>query len=113
MKYIDRINNSAIQEFTLTNIDDGSDINCKLRYLPSQFCWMIDVSSGDFAVNGVIVTISPNILSQWSNVINFGIAFTSIDGFESFYIADFKSERTKMYLLSADEVQQVEDAINA
>lgn len=113
MLLVDRLNNSALQEFTLNNIDDGSIITCNLRYLSTQQGWVMDISNGDFTVNGLFLTVAPNILRQWSNVINFGIAVTTIDNYEPFYLDDFSSQRTSMFLLSSSEVQQIEDAINA
>lgn len=108
MKYIDRINASAKQRFTLATIDEGQTITCELTYLTTQRNWVIDVSWQEFTLKGISLGLSPNLLRQWKNVIPFGFALLSVDGFDPYYLQDFSSGRCKLYLLSRAEIEEIE-----
>lgn len=107
MRYLNKVNDSAYQRFFLTG-NPGQRITMTLRYLPSQQLWSADFVYGDFVLNGIIVTASPNILRNYSNIIPFGIACTTIDGLDPYYLDDFTLQRANLFLLTRDEVQAAE-----
>tara|TARA_R110000803_G_scaffold188737_2_gene251204 strand:+ start:324 stop:662 length:339 start_codon:yes stop_codon:yes gene_type:complete len=107
MKQIDKLTAANKQNFRLTT-EDGEAIEVYLYYNPSQETWNISIGFGDFALNGLQLVVSPNILRQYQNVLPFGIAVGSIDGQDPRYITDFVSNRVGVLLLTSEEVEITE-----
>lgn len=110
MKRIDNLTAAATQQ-TKVILDDGTILIITLTYLPASQRWMVSLTRGDFVLNGRILCVLPNILRQWQNVINFGMACISTDGVDPVDIGDFvggDAARVKLYVLSADEVAHFE-----
>ncbi len=110
MKLLNKINDNAHQKFFLTG-NPGQRIILVLRYLASQQMWMADIEWGEFVLNGILVTASPNMLRNYKNLIPFGLACTVVDGLDPYYIDDFDKGRASLFLLSAAEVQAIEEAM--
>lgn len=108
MKILDGIRATGSQEFS-TSDENGKPIQMKLRYQSSTQNWMIDISYENFTLNGQRVYNSPNILCQYSNIIPFGMGILIPSGGEPFLINDFSSGRVQLAILTAAEVQQIED----
>lgn len=69
--------------------------------------WFInEISRNDFVLRGVRITNSPNILNQFRNKIPFGLACYSTDNREPAYQDDFSTGASKLYILSAEEVEE-------
>ena len=92
-------------------LENNETVDFKLYYLGRQESWFYDFSYNDLTVNCSRVTLTPNALRQFKNIIPFGISFSSDDFVEPFSIDDFVSGRVKMYVLNSDEVKQVETEI--
>lgn len=107
MKLIDRLTTDASQQMTLVT-DANDTVPLGLRFLPRQQLWRFNIAYKSFSDNGNILQCSPNILRQYKNNIPFGIACTSTDSLGPLYLDDFTTGRIKLYLLTADEVQQIE-----
>lgn len=107
MKRIDKLTDDADQSCVLIS-ERGQNIPFHLRYLPTQNSWLFDISYQGWALNGAILTVSPNALRDFKNQIPFGLAVTSNDELDPFYLNDFSSQRIKIYLLSAEEVDLIE-----
>lgn len=63
------------------------------------------LNNGDFILQGVRISVSPNILHQWRNQIPFGIGCTC-SGREPTQQNDFASGAANLYLLTQQEVNQ-------
>lgn len=107
MLYLNALTNDASQLISLTGIP-GKQIRMTLQFMPRIQQWVMGVSLGDFTANGIAVVSSVNLLRQWRNEIPFGIAVIRSDGLDPYTIDDFVNQLTNMYLLNADDVEQVE-----
>ena len=110
MIQVTSITNASKQQIRIP-LDNGSTVDFKLYFLPTQYSWYFDFTYGDYTSNGNKVVLTYNALRHLKNVIPFGMAFMSDSRVEPFSIEDFSSERIKMYLLSADEVTEIEETI--
>lgn len=110
MRYLNKITTAAFQEFALTG-NPGQRIIVKLRFLPSQNQWMADIEWNDFILRGIVLTQSPNLLRAYKNLIPFGICCQTIDGIDPYFIDDFSNQRARLYLLTADEVNEIEQGL--
>ncbi len=110
MRLINRIGALAQQNFILTG-NQGQRINMSLRYAPTQEAWFVDFTLDDFTVRGVRVVSTLNLLRQYRNNIPFGIRVLTNNNLDPYYIDDFSSNRAQMYLLTAEEVAQVESVV--
>lgn len=109
MLYLDKINSSPKQNYTLVS-EDEDQVGFYLYYAASQQTWFFDVKYKDFIAKGIQLTVAPNILRNFREIIPVGIACTSVDGDDPFYITDFSLGRIKLYLLTSAEVQAIEDS---
>lgn len=107
MYYVDVINDNASQIMSLV-LDNGKNVNLKIRYSANQKGWFYDLSYLDFNLYGRRIVTSQNMLRQFKNFIPFGIAILTTDGYEPIFIDDFKTKRANMYVLNQEDVQTVE-----
>jgi hypothetical protein len=70
--------------------------------------WIADFTLNDFTVRGLPVLCSLNMLRNFKNVIPFGILVLTTDGQDPRGLTDFETQYLKMYLLSQDEVEEIE-----
>lgn len=91
--------------------DNGEVIPLLMYFLPTQNGWAFDISYLDFSLKGAYLTISPNCLRGYRNILPFGLLCTSTDGYEPQFIEDFIDGRVSLYLLNAEEVAEVEAEI--
>lgn len=105
MKRIENIGNEGLQKQTIP-LPNGDAI-LTIRYLSSVQIWTMDVSYNDETINGV--KLSCNVLHMRSK--NFPFDFivedTSSAGLDPFQVEDFSSERTILYLVEADEMEEI------
>lgn len=96
-------------------LGDGSSINLTLNYYAGQQGWFysFNYNSGQFVVNNRRIVTSPNMLSAFKNIIEFGFAVTTSDNYESIFLSDFISGRAKFYILeSADVINIANTMVN-
>ena len=79
-----------------------------LRYDKSCQKWYYSIEKDDLIINNATLVLHPNILRQFKNIINFGLLIISDDGIEPAFENDFVS-RVSVYILSSDEVEEVEE----
>lgn len=107
MRYINKLNSDPFQTAYLTG-NAGQRIRMDLRYNPTQKVWMADFSLGTFTINGISVVKSPNLLRNYRNIIPFGLVVTTADGQDPRNVEDFSTQYAAMYLLTKDEVEEME-----
>lgn len=78
---------------------DGTTATLKLAFRPATQHWDVSVSREGKVINGVEVTLHPNLLRAYRNTLPFGLACTSKDGVDPFDPADFSSGRVTLYVL--------------
>lgn len=93
-----------------TAIEQGTII-FELYYRPAIQMWMLDLTFEDFIVKGLRVCNSPDLLTQFSNLMPFGLmcSVVSVSGYEPSLIDDFSSGRVTLNILDNDEKEQIED----
>lgn len=109
MRLVNKLNSNSIQRAYLTG-NPGQRIILDLRYLPTQQIWMADLQLDSFEVKGIFVTVSPNLLHSFHNVIPFGLVVTTDDGQEPRGVDDFDTGYAKIFLMDQNEVLLIEAA---
>lgn len=108
MKRLEGIRATGTQRLT-TTASNGDVVVIVLFYNATTQDWKMDIEWQNFALRGTRVFSSPNLLSQYENIIPFGLAVITNGGGEPFLVNDFSSGRVNMYLLSPEEVKEVQD----
>lgn len=110
MQLLDNINDAADQLMTVP-LPDGSSAQLEFFYRPGTQRWTLDISHPLLTMKGFNLSLGPNILRQWRNLIPFGIAITSNNGLDPMQATDFLDGTCKLYILSAAEVILIEEDI--
>ena len=111
MLRIEHITNDPLQQQVLV-LPDGSSLTIELYYRLQQAGWFFNnLTHGDFALNGMRVTNGLNILRQFKNTINFGLACYTDGDREPTQLSDFLSGVSKLYVLTSDDVLEVENIL--
>lgn len=110
MKQITSLIDSAKQSLTLV-LDSGTNVPMTLTYVPSQKGWFYSLTYGDFGVTNRRLVVSPNCLRAFRDIIPFGLACLSLDGYEPIYQDDFSSGRITLFVLNEQDVVETETLI--
>ncbi len=97
------INDDLRQQHQI-GLEDGTRFSMLLEYSTISLGWYISLVYGEFKLPNLRVTTSPNFLQQYRNRIPFGIGCMTIENQEPTTPQDFLTERSKLMLLSAEEV---------
>lgn len=76
-----------------------------MYFSEQQQGWFItNMNYGSFVLNGMRITVNPNMLNQYRNQIPFGLGcFTKLSR-EPSLLQDFSSQNFKMYILDQTEI---------
>lgn len=110
MKYLNRITADSKQNFLLIG-ESGEQITFNMYFMPTQKAWFCDIIWNTFEATGIQLVVSPNLLHGWKNILTFGLACTTVDGYDPMYINDFNTGRIQLYLLSSSDVSAIEENI--
>lgn len=106
MYLIQRVTSNPLQKQALV-LQDGSTLTLTMYFRPMQLGWFINqLTHGDFQLQGLRITNSPNMLNQWRNMLPFGLACFSTGNREPSLQQDFASGASKLYILDAAEVAE-------
>jgi hypothetical protein len=112
MNQIQNITDDPFQSQTII-LPDGSSLYMELSFRQNQISWFFNTlkwnTTPGFEVHGLRVTCNPNILRQWKNKLNFGMACFSADNREPNQKEDFATGASGLYILTAAEVLAYED----
>lgn len=112
MLQIDNISESPRQRQSLV-LDDGTQVILAIYFVPMQYGWYITrLIYKDFTLNGFRIINSPNMLHQFRNQIPFGLACFSAGNREPSLQQDFSSGASKLYILTAAEVEQYAEVLS-
>ena len=112
MKLITDLSDDAKQLFKV-QIENANVATLNFYYLPTQSGWFFDISYETFKATGLRLTNSPNVLSAYQNILRFGLGCQVIDGAEPYFVDDFVTGRVKLYILSNDEINEMEKVLYA
>ena len=110
MNLLNEITDDAKQQMTVVT-PSGEEFDFYLEFRESQGLWFANIAYKDIAINGFGLVCSRNILRQWKNIIPFGMAIGSTDVGDPYYLDDFVTGRIGLFILSKEEVEQVEAEI--
>lgn len=102
---------SFADQTSLLRLSDGSVVTMELIYQGASERWIMNLSYGTHVINGIGVCCLPNIIRQWRNVLPFGIACVTNDQTDPFDISDFANGRALLYLLTQEDVTEIESSI--
>jgi hypothetical protein len=112
MNKINSLTGDANQSMTL-KLEDGTFVNFTLSYFSSQDGWYYSLSYGNFSLSNRRLVVNPNLLRAYRNILPFGIACNTTDGYEPIFQNDFSSGRASFFLLNSSDVIAVEEYLNA
>ena len=107
MKQITEISQDPKQRFDIVT-EDNQIFELRLEYSDQQQGWFYGITFGDFILNGSRLVTGLNILRSYQNIIPFGFSILTDDLSEPIFIDDFSTERVRMFLLTEEEVEEVE-----
>lgn len=109
MYLIQQVTSDPLQRQTLI-LNDGTSLTITIYFRPLQYGWFItELVYGSFTLQGLRITVSPNMLRQFKNQIPFGLGcFGNNVKREPTLQQDFSSGAFSLYILSAAEVLSFE-----
>lgn len=107
MNRIQGITTDAKQVFTLV-LPNNETCEVSLEYKPMQIGWFCSVSYKNFFVRSLRVTNNPNILSQFSNLIPFGLGCFLKTDREPLFLEDFDQNNAALCLLTFQDLLDYE-----
>lgn len=112
MFQVQNLTNDARQKQTLV-LPDGTLIVMSIYFVPMQLGWFItSLVYGDFVLNNLRITNSPDMLYQWRNKLPFGLACFSDQNREPTQQDDFATGASKMYVLTDAEVETYSEILS-
>lgn len=108
MKRLDGIRATGEQDLA-TTASNGDPVLMTLKFKSAVQQWFIDIEWNSFTLKGNRVYSSPNMLCQYEAIIPFGLACITEGGGEPFLVNDFSQGRVNIYLLSPEEVIEVQE----
>lgn len=94
-------------------LPDGTSVQLEFIYRPGIQRWAMNVVHPLLTIKGLMLSVQPNILRPWKNLIPFGIAILTATGLDPILATDFLDGSCTVNILSASEVQQVETDVLA
>jgi hypothetical protein len=110
MTYINTITDDPVQTMTL-KLDNGDSVIFNLSYFESQKGWFYNITYGTFALYNRRIVTGVNMLRGFRNLLPFGFACITDDGYEPVFKEDFKNSRAKFLLLDETDIGKVEDIL--
>jgi hypothetical protein len=107
MKQITEISDDPKQKFNVVT-EDNQNFELILEFSDQQAGWFYSLTFEDITINNARLTIGANILRSFQNVLPFGFSIVTDDLSEPIFIDDFSTDRVRFFLLTQEEVQQVE-----
>lgn len=108
MLFIPTITSAPKQQMTIP-LPDGSSFFMALEYKEQQLGWFITtLTYKTFTVNNIRIVNSPNILSQYKNLITFGLACFVEKDQEPTLVEDFETERAALWVMDSVDLASYE-----
>lgn len=113
MYLIQQITDIPSQQHSLL-LYNGNILSITLNFIDSQQGWFIsNLTYGSFILNGVRITVNPNILNQYKNQLPFGLGcFTKLSR-EPTQQQDFLSNNFNLYILDQTEVDEYNNILSS
>jgi hypothetical protein len=108
MQQIDGISDEPSQLHKLAIEGSGTLAEMTLIWRDTQNSWFMNLTWGSFSVQCVRVCHLPNILTQFANILPFGISIYSTNGQDPFLLQSFSNGTTSLFVLNSAEVAELE-----
>lgn len=113
MLLINQVTDATTQRRNLV-LEDGTSLDLEVQFVPLQGGWFInELSYLGFTLRGVRIGNNLNILNQYRNLLPFGLACVTDLEREPSLQGDFLSGEFKLFILTAEEVQQFSEFLSA
>lgn len=112
MKRITDLSSDAKQKFKI-QIDGGSLASFEFWFSDNNIGWYFNLEYEGFKVNNLRLVTSPNCINTYKNILPFGLMCSTNDGYEPWFIDDFVKGRVSVFILTADEVELIQENIYA
>jgi hypothetical protein len=100
------LSSDAKQNFQVP-ITGFDPVDITIEYKPSQYGWFLSLVWGDFSLNNERISISPNLLRQFKNLIPFGILVAGFQAEEPIFVESWLNNN-QFYILEQDELITIE-----
>jgi len=112
MYLIQQITDSPSQEQSLL-LYNGNTLTLDLYFNETQQGWFANLIYNNFVLNGIRITVSPNMLNQFRNQIPFGLGcFTKLLREPSLQ-QDFLTNNFQLYILDQTEVDDYNQILSS
>ena len=106
MRLIELLNDIPKQSFSIP-VEGFQSAKIELEFKPNQEGWFISIIWGNFIIKNERVSVSPNLLRQFSKIIPFGILIIGVDSIDP-YTQDAWLNHCQMYVLEAGDLETIE-----
>ena len=108
MKQINELTSQPWQKNTIV-LEDNQTFDLTLQYVENQYSWFFSISyNNTFVLNNARLVSAPNLLRQHKNILPFGLFISTDDATDPYFINDFINARVTVYILTQEEVDEVE-----
>ena len=105
MRQIENIGNEGLQTITIP-LPNG-DLVMTIRYMSVVQIWTMDVTYNGRTLNGVKLSVGVLHMRSKNYPFDFICEDTSGAGLDPFQVEDFSTGRTILYLVEADEMDEI------
>jgi hypothetical protein len=105
LRQIINITDEPIQRHTI--IFEESEIVLKLRFLPKNEIWLMDIEYGDYQIFGVKLSVSVLHITSGNMPFDFVVFDNSGNGIDPFQSGDFVNGRCSLYMLERDDMLEI------
>ena len=105
---INGLTDNSLQKLKLDVPNNEGEITIVLKFLPTQSAWYMDYTYRDIISYNNKLSLSPNILREFRNIIPFGIAVEASDSIPPMEITAFSSGRVTLNILDKEYVDNLE-----
>lgn len=90
-------------------LENNTTFSLYLEFRANVNGWVYSITKDSFKLNNKRLVMSPNILFQFTNILNFGITVISNDGQDPNSVDDFITERVRLFVIENTEKKEIED----
>lgn len=108
MKEITGLTDNSKQSLIFV-LENNTTFTLYLEFRSNINSWFYSITKDNFILNNKKLVMSPNILFQFTNILNFGISVLVNDGQDPSAIDDFINERVRLFVIENSEKQEIED----
>lgn len=105
MRLLTNINQNAFQEHII--LFGESEVTLILRYASVVQQWFFDATYKDFTITGIKLAVDTLHMLSANQPFDFIVTDESKSGLDPFKLSDFADNRTLLYILEADDMEQI------